>query len=67
MQRGRWRREALRRFARECANHAWSGAGASGPVGAQNVDAVKRWLCQQKAFHGCTRLDTSRISWRREP
>eukprot|EP00959_Pyramimonas_sp_CCMP1952_P466967 9490807-Pyramimonas_sp.AAC.1 len=50
MQRGRWRREALRFFSRECPNNALSGAGGVDPVPKQNVDAVQRWLCQQKAF-----------------
>ena len=50
MQRGRWRREALRFFATECQNHSWSGADEKDPVTRQNVEAVQRWLCQQKAF-----------------
>eukprot|EP00959_Pyramimonas_sp_CCMP1952_P025406 532996-Pyramimonas_sp.AAC.1 len=50
MQRGRWRREALRFFATECANHTWSGVGGAGRVEEQNMDAVQRWLCQHNAF-----------------
>ncbi|CAK0866693.1 unnamed protein product [Prorocentrum cordatum] len=50
IRRGRWRRDALRCFERECANDAFSGETGDGPESRQNVVAVETWLRRRKTF-----------------
>ena len=50
MRRGRWRRDAFRSFARECANDIVSGESMGNPVARHNMKAVESWLHSRHAF-----------------
>ena len=50
MRRGRWRRDAFRTFARECANDTVSGESMGNLAARHNMNAVESWLHSRRAF-----------------